>query len=277
MKSTPSPKGVVAAVEHSAHYGKQLEAFAGTVRQSPSLKVVNGHVGGILAETQKICERNHDLEDQLRESAAEIAALKKQLEEAHETANTDALTSRQSPNVLRTAAQLCPSREKGRRVVVPIDDRCRPLQAVQRPARPSFWRSSAQTGCPRSNRERQGRDTVARYGGEEFAVILPDTDLADATCLAETLRGSVESRRIVKRGSKEAIGSLTVSIGVAAYRSSEDIGSLIERADDAVYAAKAKGRNCVVANEESAGTLCRETGENETEQEQSAAQTAQSM
>ena len=86
-------ESVVAAVEHSAHYGKQLEAFAGTVRQSPSLKVVNGHVGGILAETQKICERNHDLEDQLRESAAEIAALKKQLEEAHETANTDALTS----------------------------------------------------------------------------------------------------------------------------------------------------------------------------------------
>lgn len=58
-------ESVGAAVEHSAHYGKQLEAFAGTVRQSPSLDVVSGHLGGILAETQKICARNHELEERL--------------------------------------------------------------------------------------------------------------------------------------------------------------------------------------------------------------------
>ena len=46
---------------------KQLEAFAGSVRQSPSLDVVSGHLGGILAETQKICERNHELKERLRD------------------------------------------------------------------------------------------------------------------------------------------------------------------------------------------------------------------
>lgn len=84
-------------------------------------------------------------------------------------------------------------------------------------------------------------DTVCRWGGEEFIVLLPQTDCASAQLLAESLRGSVERIRVPH------LPPVTVSIGVARHRASESSESLIKRADEALYQAKAAGRNRVVA------------------------------
>lgn len=92
----------------------------------------------------------------------------------------------------------------------------------------------------------QAGQLVARYGGEELAVLLPDTGLAKALRLAETIRLRVCSERLLHRASP-AQPFVTVSIGVSAARPQQqrDASSLVAAADRALYAAKRAGRNRV--------------------------------
>ncbi len=90
--------------------------------------------------------------------------------------------------------------------------------------------------------------TAARYGGEEFAVLLPNQSVAVAERLAQTIRSRVEQGKIKRRKDDEAIGGLTISAGVAAWRAGEDVAGLVERADAALYAAKRAGRNQVLVD-----------------------------
>jgi diguanylate cyclase (GGDEF)-like protein len=89
-------------------------------------------------------------------------------------------------------------------------------------------------------------DLLVRYGGEEFCLLLPQTDSADAAALAERIRGATEySSFAIKDGRSERRINVTVSGGVAQLGGDldEDIGALIARADEAMYAAKEAGRN----------------------------------
>lgn len=103
--------------------------------------------------------------------------------------------------------------------------------------------------CIRSNIK--GRDTAARYGGEEFAVILPDTDLEGSAMLGEQIREAVQARELVKKTTGENLGRITMSLGLAEFRAGEPISELIERADACLYAAKAAGRNKLIAENDS--------------------------
>ena len=85
-------------------------------------------------------------------------------------------------------------------------------------------------------------DEVGRYGGEEFLFILKNTDLDAGHDVAERVRAHVSDNTIQSGG---ASLDVTVSIGLAQARPNEQVNSLIERADTALYAAKAAGRNCV--------------------------------
>jgi len=83
-------------------------------------------------------------------------------------------------------------------------------------------------------------DVVARYGGEEFVVLARETAMTGGRALAERVRKAVERSRYTWQGHDL---NLTVSIGVT-VRSDREI---LEAADKALYRAKQKGRNCVVA------------------------------
>ena len=88
---------------------------------------------------------------------------------------------------------------------------------------------------------KRGIDGLARVGGEEFALILPGTDLHAALAVAERLRGEVRDEF-----SRDAV-AVTISFGVASYgQHGETAASLLRSADEALYAAKANGRDMTV-------------------------------
>ena len=93
-------------------------------------------------------------------------------------------------------------------------------------------------------RELRASDGLVRWGGEEFLVLLPATGLAGAAALAEKLRMGLETREF------PPAGLVTVSAGVAEHLPEETLDSWIERADQALYRAKAEGRNRVWADGE---------------------------
>jgi diguanylate cyclase (GGDEF)-like protein len=94
--------------------------------------------------------------------------------------------------------------------------------------------------CKNSVRE---VDLVGRYGGEELIILLPETDRRTSMQVAERLRNCIAASPI-KVFDKEI--SMTVSIGVAAQdENTAHLETLIARADQAMYIAKHKGRNCV--------------------------------
>jgi diguanylate cyclase len=94
----------------------------------------------------------------------------------------------------------------------------------------------------------KGRDTAARYGGEEFAVVLRNTELADAVNLANQIRLFVERKKLVKKSTGDILGNISISIGVAELADDDAPVSFVRRADNCLYAAKGAGRNCVVSD-----------------------------
>jgi diguanylate cyclase (GGDEF)-like protein len=89
-------------------------------------------------------------------------------------------------------------------------------------------------------------DIVARYGGEEFAVILPGTNLADGKRCVERARAAIEHLVIEHDG---VLLRVTASLGLAQAMPGDEPGLLIERSDQALYAAKKAGRNrCFLHN-----------------------------
>jgi len=85
-------------------------------------------------------------------------------------------------------------------------------------------------------------DILFRYGGEEFAVVLSNTGAKGAVLLAERIRKAIEKKTYAFNGN--AIG-VTVSQGVACLNKKDQSQTLFMRADNALYMAKADGRNCV--------------------------------
>jgi diguanylate cyclase (GGDEF)-like protein len=88
-------------------------------------------------------------------------------------------------------------------------------------------------------------DVASRYGGEEFSVLLPQTSTAEALVIAERIRHRVSSTPY-PHGLNQPGGAVTVSIGISSFGPGQDNPeSVIRAADEALYAAKSRGKNRV--------------------------------
>jgi diguanylate cyclase (GGDEF)-like protein len=96
-------------------------------------------------------------------------------------------------------------------------------------------------------------DLAGRYGGEEFALILPETDLPGALKLAERIRARLETTA-VELPSGESLHA-TASFGVAVNAELTAAEQLVATADEALYAAKAAGKNCVFPRNQAGGEI----------------------
>lgn len=88
----------------------------------------------------------------------------------------------------------------------------------------------------------RGTDFIARFGGEEFVLLVPNTPLAVGARLAETLRVAIEACPFHFKGERVTI---TVSMGMTAFKAGEHSDLVLKRADQALYRAKNAGRNRV--------------------------------
>jgi diguanylate cyclase (GGDEF)-like protein len=88
-------------------------------------------------------------------------------------------------------------------------------------------------------------DMLVRYGGEEFAAMLPGTTEESAMSAAERVRRAIEQSQHLPTSGGPPV-KVTISIGVAVLRPDEQVDGLIERADSALYRAKADGRNRIL-------------------------------
>lgn len=85
-------------------------------------------------------------------------------------------------------------------------------------------------------------DFIARFGGEEFVLLMPDTPLNAGLHLIEKLRAAIQACPFHFKGEPVTI---TTSIGVSAFRPGDRSDHVLKRADEALYRAKRRGRNCV--------------------------------
>ena len=89
----------------------------------------------------------------------------------------------------------------------------------------------------------RGADVLSRWGGEEFLLMLPDASADEAECCIERIRSGVNG---ISFGAISPELRITFSAGLTVSRQVDTLDTMTERADHALYAAKARGRNCTV-------------------------------
>ena len=87
-------------------------------------------------------------------------------------------------------------------------------------------------------------DLIGRYGGEEFLSIIPGANLEQATALSERMLRIVDETPVALRSSSIPI-SLSIGVSSALGENITSLDPLLRAADEALYEAKAEGRNCV--------------------------------
>lgn len=201
----------------------------------------------LLAETRRMQDANNLLEMNLAASRDDIEALQRDLDDVRREALLDPLTkvyNRKAfdDGLLRAIGRAQESGDHLCLMLIDIDHFKRFNDTWGHQTGDQVLRLVAMT--LKSNIK--GKDIAARYGGEEFAAVLPDTDLEGAMILADNIRKAIQAKELLKRSTNEKLGRVTASFGVALYRPEDTPSSLIERADRCLYAAKHRGRNLVV-------------------------------
>jgi diguanylate cyclase len=235
-----------AAGEGSSAYGRSLGIAAAQLARADASPQLRSLIDTVASATHLMVENTRELEARVDASAKEVETLRSKLETVRKESLIDALTGlsnrRCFDDVL--AAAVAEARADGTPLCVlmcDIDHFKRFDDTWGHATGDQVLRLVAQ--CVSSNVK--GRDTAARYGGEEIAVILPKTTLADAMVVAEQIRRTVESRKIVKKSTGESYGSITLSIGGSEIKAAESGAEFLARADACLYAAKHAGRNRV--------------------------------
>ncbi len=232
-------------------YGKALEQYSTQLVDTAGAEEARAIVTAILGETKKMAERQANLRDELAASTEEIEMLREGIRDARREALTDALTGIANRKALNE--RLCETMEEAKETGEPmcvlmldIDFFKKFNDSYGHQLGDQVLRLVARTltECIK------GRDLAARYGGEEFVILLPLTSIENAFKLANHIRVTVASNRIINRTTGESLGRITLSIGASIYRPGEDSEALIKRADEALYAAKRGGRNRVLSEKD---------------------------
>ncbi|HYD18004.1 MAG TPA: GGDEF domain-containing protein [Patescibacteria group bacterium] len=236
------------ATSATAEYGQQLDGASEKMGDATSAEDFTAVIAGILSETQKMVEKNRELESELNTSSQQVMELKQYLDTVKKEATTDSLTgiSNRKAFDLAIAQGIDISTEENTPFVLmllDIDHFKKFNDVYGHQTGDQVLRLVARTLVSNI----KGQDMAARYGGEEFAILLPSTPIEAGMKVADALRRHVEQKELVNKSTNEKLGTITISIGIAQYKAGESITEFIDRADAALYQAKGAGRNRVMA------------------------------
>jgi diguanylate cyclase len=234
------------AIRTTTGYSHSLSGASEELSGPVDKDVLRRIVGDLLTATQTVDRHNAQLEESLRASRQQITELQHELETVSAESSTDALTKVSNRKCFDEALKkaIAEASAKGTPLSLLMCDVDHFKSFNDRFGHvigDTVLRLIAST----IKQTIRGEDIAARYGGEEFAVILPRTTRQQAAAVAENIRTNVMQRPLIKRSTGQALGIVTISIGVAEYAPGETLQALVERADAGLYAAKRAGRNRV--------------------------------
>jgi diguanylate cyclase len=207
---------------------------------------VHGVIEEVISETRMAVSASDILIERLNTTMAEMQDLKKDLDDAKREAKIDTLTKLANRKAFDAILDTATAESDVSGVEVCLIFADLDLFKKVNDTHGHLVGDQVLKVVSKSLKEAvKGRDLVARYGGEEFGIILLNTSLDNAKKVAENIRAEISSKRIQRRDSREPIGKITMSFGVARYFPSEGSESFLQRADRALYMSKRKGRNTV--------------------------------
>lgn len=231
---------------NNSQYSDNLQGITEKLDDHTTITDLKELVSVLASETKSIISANRELEAQIDSSQRQVAELREEFEVIRTQTLTDELTTlsnrRHFEQTLRNLVNESNQTGMGFALIMTDIDHFKKFNDTY----------GHQTGdqvlrlvgvAVRQNVK--GDDIAFRYGGEEFAVLLPRASLAQAFMVAENIRKSVMSKELVKRSTGENLGRITISSGVAQFKPGDTMISIVERADECLYTAKASGRNQV--------------------------------
>lgn len=239
---------VTGAKETTGELGESLAKSNSEMKQVKNVDDLKKVMTAMLTDTQKVAMKNKELEAQLKDSSSRMDQLKTEVEAVRKEAKTDGLTglvNRKAFDDIFQARIRESARENRALSLLLLDiDHFKVFNDTHgHQVGDQVLRLVAKT----LNDMIRGKDTAARYGGEEFAIILPETNLTAAVAVGNNLRRAIAGKELVNRNTGEPIGRITASLGAAEIVVGEKPTEVIERADQALYQAKEKGRDQVCA------------------------------
>jgi diguanylate cyclase len=237
----------IAIADNQSQLGA-LGRYAGQVEPSADPRVL---IEGLVNELAKAIARAETLETHFVRSSLELDTIRTSLGKAEQRAKTDALTGLPNRRALEEffrASQIT-AMEHGQPLsllLIDIDHFKKFNDTFGHGVGDQVLRLVATI-----LRERvREQDLPARYGGEELIAVLPGADLSTSQAIAERIRRAICDCQIKRRSTGDRLPGITVSIGVGEFRPGESMAELIERCDQALYRAKAAGRNLVSTDNE---------------------------
>ena len=235
----------------AADYEKALIGAGGNLKNTSDPRSIREIVNHLVKATETMQNRSQTLEQKLIETNQQVEALKTNLDRVKIEAMTDALSG--LSNRKRFDEVLADETEKalGSRkplalVLCDIDHFKRFNDTWGHQTGDQIIRFVSGT----LKRNIKDEHVCARYGGEEFAIIMPTTDMDTAVTVSEKIRVMIESKKLVRKSTNEDLGRVTISMGVAMFRETDEVEDIIERADKSLYLSKQNGRNRLTREDE---------------------------
>ncbi|MFZ2029679.1 MAG: GGDEF domain-containing protein [Vitreimonas sp.] len=222
---------------YAAALTEAATAFDGNIDPHTLRALVNG----LMTATRDMAVRNRDLSQKMATSTQQVEALQTSLKHVKIEALTDALTGlanrrafdeRLRRHLQKGSGELC-------LLLCDIDNFKRFNDTWGHLLGDQVIRFIANI----LRAHAAGNALAARYGGEEFAIIMPATSMHRAQEIAGSILQAVKAKRLTRKSTGEAIGAVTVSIGLARRRIGETTSALVARADLCLYASKQGGRD----------------------------------